>query len=173
MAARTCVLRRAAHARVEEAAEGALVVRVLVDVRDAQLGLPQKRVVGALEDLPLLGDRADDGLERRAPVGVAEGARLDLRDHLLDAATDGAEVLEPLLPEKPGPVRPAGIVAPTLDKIPERLGGQGKPPVMPRGSTRGQTFRRSAQLPAVSPWVLGAQGSTMGGALQEDAKDTF
>jgi hypothetical protein len=25
----------------------------------------------------------------------------------------------------------------------------------------------------VSPWVLGAQGSTMGGALQEDAKDTF
>src|SRR3546814_8349715 len=41
----------AALAFVQEAAEGALMLGVLVDIRDAQLGFPQERVVGALEYL--------------------------------------------------------------------------------------------------------------------------
>lgn len=171
--AQDVVLGLAAGAQVQEAPERDLVLAVLVDVGNAQLGLPEEGVVGALEDLALLRDGADDGLEQGALVDIAEGIGLDGLDELFDPPPDGAEVLEAFFPEKPGAVGRAGIRAPTLDEIPERLGGQGKPPVMPRGSTRGQTFRRSAQLPAVSPWVLGAQGSTMGGALQEDAKDTF
>src|SRR3546814_17760395 len=45
----------AALAFVQEAAEGALMLGVLVDIRDAPLGFPQERVGGALEYLPLLG----------------------------------------------------------------------------------------------------------------------
>ena len=53
----------ATRTRLQEATEGPLVLDVLVDVRDSQLRFPEKRVVGAPEDLSLLGDRADDGLE--------------------------------------------------------------------------------------------------------------
>ena len=47
-----------ALAGVQQAGEGALVVRVLVDVWDAKLGLSQERVIGALENLTLLRDGA-------------------------------------------------------------------------------------------------------------------
>ncbi|KIU01041.1 hypothetical protein QU38_02700, partial [Staphylococcus aureus] len=50
----------AARAIVEQATERPLVVRAFVDVWNAQLGLPQPGMVGALEDLPLFGDRVDN-----------------------------------------------------------------------------------------------------------------
>jgi hypothetical protein len=101
---------------VQQPPEGALVVLVLVDVRDAQLGLPQKRVVRTLEDLPLLGDRRHDGLQRRAPIHVAEASTLDLAHDLPDAAPDRAEVLQALFPQEPGAVRRMGIGLPTVDQ---------------------------------------------------------
>ena len=106
----------AADACIEQAAEGALVVGVLVDVRDAQLGFPQECVVGTFEDLALLGDGMNHRLQRGATVGVAEGARLDVGDDLLDAAADGAEILHPLLPQEPGAVGRAGVLPPPLDQ---------------------------------------------------------
>jgi hypothetical protein len=156
------VLGLAAGAQVQEAPERDLVVAVLVDVGDAQLGLPEEGVVGALEDLALLRDRADDGLQQGALVDVAEAIRLDSLDDLFDPPPDGAEVLEALFPEKPRAVGCPRVGAPALDETPERFGGQGKPPVMPRGCNRG---RPSVGLrsPAVSPWVQGGQGSTMDG----------
>lgn len=56
--------RRAARARVEKVAERALILRGFVDIRNAKLRLPQECVIGALEDLPLFGDRVNDRLER-------------------------------------------------------------------------------------------------------------
>ena len=73
-------------------------------------------MVRALEHLPLLGDRADDRLERRALVDVAEAARVDLADDDLEPAADRPEVLETLLPEEPRAVRAAWVVAPPLDQ---------------------------------------------------------
>src|SRR3546814_3642694 len=67
-----------ALAFVQEAAEGALMLGVLVDIRDAQLGFPQERVVGALEYLPLLGHGGHHRFQRRAAIGVAEGAGINL-----------------------------------------------------------------------------------------------
>ena len=55
--------RVAARARVEERGERQLVLPVLIDVRDAQLRLPEPRVIRAPEHRPLFRDRADDGLE--------------------------------------------------------------------------------------------------------------
>jgi hypothetical protein len=144
------VLGLAAGAQVQEAPERDLVLAILVDVGDAQLGLPEEGVVGALEDLALLRDGADNRLEQGALVDVAEGIGLDGLDDLFDPPPDGAEVLEAFFPEKPRAVGRAGVRAPALDETPDRLGGQGKPPVMPRGSNRGQTFRRSAQPGRVS-----------------------
>ncbi len=50
----------AARAIVEQATERPLIVRAFVNVGNAQLGLPQPGMVGALEDLPLFGDRVDN-----------------------------------------------------------------------------------------------------------------
>jgi hypothetical protein len=110
------LLRVAADPGVEEAPEGALVVGALVDVGDAELGLPQECVVRAFEDLTLLRDGVGHRLQRRAAVGDAEGARLDLGHDLLDAAADGAEVLDPLLPQEPTPVSGPWIAAPALQQ---------------------------------------------------------
>ena len=51
----------ATYASVEELSEGSLIEGILVDVWNAQLRLPEKRVVSALEDLALLRDRMYDG----------------------------------------------------------------------------------------------------------------
>jgi hypothetical protein len=88
----------ATRARVEKPPESPLIVRALVYVGDAKLGLPQKGVIGAFEDLALLGNGMDDGLERRSTVGDAERAALDFTHHLGDAAADRPEVLQPLIP---------------------------------------------------------------------------
>ena len=90
--------RVATRTGVEQAAERALVLRAFVDVGDAELRFPEKRMVRALEDLALLGDGVDDSFERRSPVGNAERAALDLADDLSDAAPDRAEILKPLVP---------------------------------------------------------------------------
>ncbi|MGD6519191.1 hypothetical protein VWQ21_22610, partial [Xanthomonas citri pv. citri] len=120
----------AAQAGVEEAPEGDLVGAVLVDVRDAQLRLPEEGVVGAVEDLALLCDRVGPRLQSRAAVGVAEGVGPDLLDHGLEAASDRAEVLDALLPQGPGPVGAARVVAPGPDAVPDpgrvRQGGFGR-----------------------------------------------
>jgi hypothetical protein len=110
-----------ARARVEELPETKLVLRVLVDVRDPELGLPQERVVGPLEDLPLFRDRTHDGLERRALVDVAEDAGLNLRDDRRETPPDRAEVLETLLPEEPRPIGGTGVRAPAVNELPERI----------------------------------------------------
>jgi hypothetical protein len=49
----------AAVAGAQHLRECALVGAVLVNVGDPQLGLPEKGVIGALEDLALFGNRAD------------------------------------------------------------------------------------------------------------------
>lgn len=61
-------------------------------------------------------DRADHRLERRPPVQVAEGAGLDLLHDDLQAAPDRPEILEPLLPEKPGLVRASRVRTPALEQ---------------------------------------------------------
>lgn len=53
----------AAETHVEKRPERALVLGMLVDVWNAQFRLPEKRVVGALEQLPLFVDGANDSLE--------------------------------------------------------------------------------------------------------------
>jgi len=93
-----------------------LVLPVLVDVGDAQLRLPQEGVVGPFEHLPLLRDRADDGLQGRTLVDDPEGVRLDLPYNLLDAAPDGPEVLRALLPQELRAIRAAGVVPPPADE---------------------------------------------------------
>ena len=107
----------AARAHVEELAERELILAILVDIRYPQLRLPQERVIRAPEDLPLLGDGANDRLERRAPVGVPEGVALDVGDHGCDPAANRAEVLETLLPQEPGPIGAAGILAPAFKQM--------------------------------------------------------
>ena len=91
----------AADACVQEPGERQLVVAALVDVGDAQLGLPEKCVISAPKDLPLLGDGSDHSLQRRTLVRVPECARVNLRDDLGDAAPDRPEVLEPIFPQEP------------------------------------------------------------------------
>ena len=88
-------------ARMQQSGEGALVGGVLIDVGDAQLGLPEKRMLGALEDLALPCHRTHDRLERRAAERAAEGASINVLDHLGQATADGTEVLQPLFPQKP------------------------------------------------------------------------
>ncbi|GAV36263.1 hypothetical protein ROTAS13_03950 [Roseomonas sp. TAS13] len=112
----------AADAGVEQAAEGALVLRVLIDVGDAELRLPEEGVVRTLEDLPLLCDGVDHGLQGRSAVGDAKGPGLYLGHNLLDAAPDRAEVLDPLLPKKPAPVGGAGVVAPARQQGGHHIG---------------------------------------------------
>lgn len=74
-------------------------------------------MVGAPEYLALFGDRMDDGLQRRATIGDAEPARLDLLDDLTDAPPDGPEILQPFIPQEPRPIGGRRIVAPLLDKL--------------------------------------------------------
>jgi hypothetical protein len=81
----------AAVARVEQSAEGTLVRRVLVDVGDAQFGLPEERVVCSLENLALLRDGRDYRFERRAAIRVAKHTGFDFLDDLPDALADGPE----------------------------------------------------------------------------------
>lgn len=57
-----CGLVRAAGAAVEEPGESEVVLPVLVNVRNAQLWLPEECVIDASEDLALLGDRAHNRL---------------------------------------------------------------------------------------------------------------
>ena len=101
---------------VQQARERTLVVGVLVNVGDAQLGLPQERVVGALENLALFGDGPDHYFERRAAVHVAKAAGVDLAHHGSQPAPNGTEVLQPFVPKKPAAVRAARICFPALDE---------------------------------------------------------
>ena len=111
----------AAGASIEHAGERELVARVLVDVGNAQLGLPQPGVVSPAEHLPLLGDSAYHRLQGRVPVRVAEGAALDLLHHAENAATDGAKVLQPLFPREPGAAGGAWVVSPAQDQLARRF----------------------------------------------------
>lgn len=107
---------RAARTGVEEGPEGSLVFGVFVDVGNAEFRLPEKRVIGPLEELPLLGDGSDHRFERGATIGIAERAALNFVDDPSDTAADGAEVLAPLLPEKPT-LMGAGLAdAPSFDE---------------------------------------------------------
>ncbi len=74
-------------------------------------------MVGALEDLALLRDGVDDRLQRRTAIGVAERVGADLVDDRLEAAPDRAEVLDALLPQEPGSVGGAGVLAPMPDQV--------------------------------------------------------
>ncbi|WP_254607400.1 hypothetical protein [Brevundimonas vesicularis] len=74
-------------------------------------------MVGALEDLSLLGDGMDDGLQGRAAIGDTEAARLDLLDHLADAPADRPEILQPFIPQEPGLVGRRGVFTPLRDEV--------------------------------------------------------
>jgi hypothetical protein len=54
-------------------------------------GFPVERMRGAFEHLLLLGDRVQNQLQGRAAEIVAERARLDIGDDLLDSPPDRAE----------------------------------------------------------------------------------
>lgn len=77
----------------QQASEGPLVFRALVDVRNTQLGLPQEGVVGTLEDLALLGDGMDNRLKRGAAISDAKAAGFNLGNNLLDAPADRTKIL--------------------------------------------------------------------------------
>jgi hypothetical protein len=88
----------AARARRQKSPKSSLVIRTLINVRDAKFWLPEEGVVRALEDLALLGDRPHDSFKRRAFVHIAKCAALDLFDHARDATPNGPKILEALLP---------------------------------------------------------------------------
>ena len=111
----------ATAADIQKAPEGTLVFSRFIDVRNAQLRFPQKGVVRAFEDLPLLGNRADDGLERRTSVGVSEASCLNVFDNLDQASAKGPEVLQPLLPEEPTLIGSTRIIPPPSDHDTERI----------------------------------------------------
>lgn len=96
--------------------ERSLMIWILVDVRNTQLGFPEECVVRPLEDLALLGNRRDHGFERRSAIGVAKCSGLDLADHLTNATPNGAKVLEALGPEKPRLVSPVSVMLPSLNE---------------------------------------------------------
>ena len=108
---------RTTAAVMQEPAESALIGRVFVDVRDAKFGLPEEGMVRALEDLPLFGHRMNDRLQRRPAIGHAEPACFDLLDDLADAATDGAEILQTLVPQEPSLVGRSRVAPPLFNKI--------------------------------------------------------
>lgn len=111
----------AAIACMEQVAESQLVFFAFVDVGNAQLGLPQECMVGPAKDLPLLGDGAHQGFERRASISVAEAALGDLLGYLADSAPNGAEILEPLPPEEPGRIGAARVLPPSHDELANKL----------------------------------------------------
>src|SRR5205809_225321 len=100
----------AAKTGIEKISEDHLIGSIFVDVRDSQLWLPHERMVRALEDLPLLRNRIQDGLERRSPVGISERIGSNFRDYLLKSAPDRPEVLDARVPQKPRPVCPRLII---------------------------------------------------------------
>ena len=105
------------QAAFQKLTEGPLVVLVLVNVRDAQLGLPVERVGRALEHLLLLADDAEHEFERGALKIVAKAAGLNVLDHLLHPASDGAEGLQAFLViDKPRIVNGLGISFVLLNK---------------------------------------------------------
>jgi hypothetical protein len=93
---------------VKQPCERTLVVGVLVNIGNAQFRLPEKRVIGTLEDLPLFGNRSDNGLQRRSSVRIAKGACVNFLDDGADPAPDGSEILEAFRPEEPGLIGAVG-----------------------------------------------------------------
>ena len=71
-----------------------------------------------LEDLPLFRDRMNHGFQRRAAISDAKSSRLDLGDHLGQTAADGAEILDPLVPQKPALIGRVRIFLPSLNELP-------------------------------------------------------
>ena len=106
----------AAVASMQQPSKGALIVPVFVDIRDPQLGLPQERMIGALEDLALLGNRGHDRLEGRSSIDVAERAFVDFLDDLADSTPDRAEVLQSFGPQEPGLVRSIRVLLPAINQ---------------------------------------------------------
>ena len=96
-----CFCSVAAHAVVQQLRECQLVLRILVNIRNAQLGFPKERMVSSFEHLSLFCDGFHDRFQRRAAIGHTKCARLDLVNNFGDATTDGSEILNPLLPQKP------------------------------------------------------------------------
>ena len=105
----------AAGASVQELRKRKLVLARLVDVGNAQLRLPEERVVRTFENLPLLSDGLDHCFKGRTLVTTTEGPRLHLRNDLLQAPTDRAEIFEALFPEKPRLVGAIGTRPPSFD----------------------------------------------------------
>ena len=105
-----------ADAGVKHVAKGALIDRAFINVRDTQLGFPQKSVIGTFENLTLLGHRMNHGFQRRPAILCAKTATRDLGNHRLQAAPDRAEVLDPLFPQEPGLEGARHVSPPVLDQ---------------------------------------------------------
>ena len=99
------------------APEGAFFCRVFVNVWNAKFRLPEKSLVGTLQNLVPLGDRMHRGFERRTAIGDSECSRVDLGNNLLNTPTNGSKILDALVPQKPALIGSIGIVAPTLDQL--------------------------------------------------------
>ncbi len=112
---------------MKETAECPLVLVAFVNVRDPQFWLPQKSVVGAFEYLPLLGDRADNRLERGAFVDVAKCACFDLLDNLRYSPPNGPKIFKPLLPQEPCAIGGIRIVSPTFDQDAQQIRQENAP----------------------------------------------
>ena len=80
-------------------------------------GFHKKAWSAPLNNLSLLGDRANDRFERRALVDVSEGTAFDLVDDNSDASADRPRVLQSLVPEEPAAIRAVRIVSPTIDQL--------------------------------------------------------
>lgn len=107
----------AACAGLQKACKSHLVVAVLVNIRDPKLRLPQESVIRPLEDLPLLGDGADDGFERRSFVLTAERVCFDFLHNRCDTTSNGAKVLQAFVPEKPGLISSPWIFFPSTKQL--------------------------------------------------------
>jgi hypothetical protein len=73
--------------------KGLLIGRIFIDVRNSELGLPEKGVIGTLKNLPLLSDRMHYGFKGGSSISDPEAAGLDLRGNLLDTSPYRAEIL--------------------------------------------------------------------------------
>lgn len=79
-------------------------------------------MVCPLKDLALLGHRSDHRFERGTAECATEGARIDVLDHLRQAAANRAEVLQPFFPQEPGVVGAQRIGFPVTDESFKRVG---------------------------------------------------
>ena len=106
------------QACLQERRELLLVRLVLVDVGNAQLRFPEKRVGRAFKNLLLLGDRRQHDFERRTFEIVPEPPADNRVNRVTHAAADRAEGFHPFLAaDEPSIINRFGIAFIAVDQI--------------------------------------------------------